>query len=53
MIKMFLVDGSVIISIAFPGHTAGHQALFLNRKESGPTLRWYHFKQKNRTDKSK
>jgi glyoxylase-like metal-dependent hydrolase (beta-lactamase superfamily II) len=45
-------DGSVMIKY-FPGHTAGHQALFLDLKESGPTLLsgdTYHFKQ-NRTDK--
>jgi glyoxylase-like metal-dependent hydrolase (beta-lactamase superfamily II) len=45
-------DGSVIIKF-FPGHTAGHQALFLELKENGPTLLsgdTYHFKQ-NRTDK--
>jgi len=44
-------DGSVIIK-SFPGHTAGHQALFLSLKESGPVLLsgdTYHFKQ-NRED---
>ncbi len=44
-------DGSVIIK-SFPGHTAGHQALFLSLKENGPTLLsgdTYHFEQ-NRED---
>ena len=44
-------DGSVIIK-SFPGHTAGHQALYLSLKESGPVLLsgdTYHFKQ-NRED---
>ena len=44
-------DGSVIIK-SFPGHTAGHQALFLNLKDSGATLLsgdTYHFEQ-NRED---
>jgi glyoxylase-like metal-dependent hydrolase (beta-lactamase superfamily II) len=45
-------DASVIIKY-FPGHTAGHQALFLELRENGPTLLsgdTYHFKQ-NRADK--
>ncbi|SCY31633.1 Glyoxylase, beta-lactamase superfamily II [Nonlabens sp. Hel1_33_55] len=44
-------DGSVVIK-SFPGHTAGHQALYLSLKESGPTLLsgdTYHFEQ-NRED---
>lgn len=44
-------DGTVVIK-SFPGHTAGHQALFLSLKESGPVLLsgdTYHFKQ-NRAD---
>lgn len=44
-------DGSVVIK-SFPGHTAGHQALFLALKEYGPILLsgdTYHFKQ-NRED---
>ncbi|PRP67854.1 N-acyl homoserine lactonase family protein [Nonlabens agnitus] len=44
-------DGSVVVK-SFPGHTAGHQALFLSLKESGPTLLsgdTYHFEQ-NRED---
>ncbi|WP_194851686.1 N-acyl homoserine lactonase family protein [Nonlabens antarcticus] len=44
-------DGSVVIK-SFPGHTAGHQALYLDLKVSGPTLLsgdTYHFKQ-NRED---
>ncbi|AZQ43043.1 N-acyl homoserine lactonase family protein [Nonlabens ponticola] len=45
-------DGSVVIKY-YPGHTAGHQALFLNLKESGPVMLsgdTYHFAQ-NREDK--
>lgn len=44
-------DGSVMIK-SFPGHTAGHQTLFLNLKEAGPVLLsgdMYHFEQ-NRED---
>lgn len=45
-------DSSVMIKY-FPGHTAGHQALFLDLKENGPTLLsgdTYHFQQ-NRADR--
>ncbi len=44
-------DSSVMIKY-FPGHTAGHQALYLTLKESGPVLLsgdTYHFEQ-NRED---
>jgi len=44
-------DGTVIIK-SMPGHTPGHQVLFLQLKNNGPTLLsgdLYHFEQ-NRTD---
>jgi glyoxylase-like metal-dependent hydrolase (beta-lactamase superfamily II) len=44
-------DGSVVIKY-YPGHTAGHQALFLNLPENGPVMLsgdTYHFEQ-NRED---
>ena len=52
MITNVFQDGTVVIKY-FPGHTAGHQALFLNFAQSGPvilTRDTYHFEQ-NREDK--